>query len=128
MNKIANIIEKEIGRTGEMMVLEYLMNKGIENLKMFNEDDIKTVNGNALMTKEYCQSIVRCAVRIAEECESIDIFKYIRCKAWFSPAVNVIQLVKDAISDCDWEYLCEEMDMDPDETDYINLNFISEVE
>lgn len=47
----------------------YMLDKGIENLKSITEDDIKTVRGNGLMTEEFCQSIVRTAVRIANECD-----------------------------------------------------------
>lgn len=124
MNKIKEILINS--GSAEMMIIYYILDKGIENLKTITEDDIKTVNGNGLMTEEFCQSIVRTAVRIANECDTHEILKYIRCEAWFTPAVKEIELGKEAISDYSWEHLCDEMDVDPEETDYLNLKFIVE--
>ena len=46
------------------------------------------------MTEEFCQSIVRTAVRIANECDIHEILQYIRCEAWFTPAVKEIEIGK----------------------------------
>ena len=124
MNKIKEILINS--GSAEMMIIYYILDKGIENLKTITEDDIKTVNGNGLMTEEFCQSIVRTAVRIANECDTHEILKYIRCEAWFTPAVKEIELGKEAMSDYSWEYLCNEMNVDPEETDYMKLKFIVE--
>ena len=72
---------------------------GCDYLDMVPEDDIKTVRGNGLMTEEFCQSIVRTAVRIANECDTHEILQYIRCEAWFTPAVKEIEIGKAAMSD-----------------------------
>lgn len=124
MNKMKEILSRS--GSAEMMIIYYMLDKGIENLKSITEDDIKTVKGNGLMTEEFCQLIVRTAVRIANECDTHEILKYIRCEAWFTPAVKEIELGKEAISDYSWEHLCDEMDVDPEETDYLNLKFIVE--
>ena len=58
--------------------------------------------GNGLMTEEFCQSIVRTAVRIANECDTHEILQYIRCEAWFTPAVKEIEIGKAAMSDYSW--------------------------
>ena len=91
MNKMKEILSRS--GSAEMMIIYYMLDKGIENLKSITEDDIKTVRGNGLMTEEFCQSIVRTAVRM---------------------------------SDYSWKYLCDEMDVDPEETDYMKLKFIVE--
>lgn len=64
MNKMKEILSRS--GSAEMMIIYYMLDKGIENLKSITEDDIKTVRGNGLMTEEFCQSIVRTAVRIAK--------------------------------------------------------------
>ena len=124
MNKMKEILSRS--GSAEMMIIYYMLDKGIENLKSITEDDIKTVKGNGLMTEEFCQSIVRTAVRIANECDTHEILKYIRCEAWFTPAVKEIEIGKETMSDYSWECLCDEMDVDPEETDYMKLKFIVE--
>lgn len=120
---------KEIlSRSGsaEMMIIYYMLDKGIEKLLTITEDNIKTVHGNGIMTEEFCQSIVRTAVRIANECDTYEILQYIRCEAFFNPMVKEIEIGKEAMSDYSWEYLCNEMDVDSEETDYMKLKFIVE--
>lgn len=124
MNKMKEILSRS--GSAEMMIIYYMLDKGIENLRSISEDDIKTVKGNGLMTEEFCQSIVRTAVKIANECDTHEILKYIRCEAFFNPMVKEIEISKEAMSDYSWEYLCNEMDVDPEETDYLNLKFIVE--
>ena len=124
MNKMKEILSHS--GSAEMMIIYYMLDKGIENLKSITEDDIKTVKGNNLIPEELCQSVVRTAVRIANECDTREILKYIRCEAWFTPAVKEIEIGKAAMSDYSWEYLCDEMDVNPEKTDYLNLKFIVE--
>ena len=124
MNKMKEILSHS--GSAEMMIIYYMLDKGIENLKSITEDDIKTVRGNGLMTEEFCQSIVRTAVRIANEYDTHEILQYIRCEAWFTPAVKEIEICKAVRSNYSWEYLCNEMDVDPEETEYMKLKFIVE--
>ena len=53
MNKMKEILSHS--GSAEMMIIYYMLDKGIENLKSITEDDIKTVRGNGLMTEEFCQ-------------------------------------------------------------------------
>lgn len=126
MTKIEEIINKELSSASEITILYYLMEKGIENVKSITEEDIETIEGNPIATKEYLQAIVRAAVQIAKECSTNDIFKYIRCEACFAPRIKEIEVGKYGMSDYGWEYLCNEMDIDPEETDYIKLKYIAE--
>ena len=122
MNKMKKILSGS--GIAEMMIIYYILDKGIENLKSITEDDIKTVKGCGLMPEEFCQSIVRTAVQIANECDTHEILQYIRCEAWFNPMVKEIGIGKAAMSDYSWEYLCNEMNLDPDKADYINLRIL----
>lgn len=126
MSKIEEIINKEIGSTSELVVLHYLVEKGIENVKNITEEDIETVEGNPIATKEYLQAIVRAAVQIAKECSTDDIFKYIRCEAAFNPRVTGIELWKENMKGNSWEYLCDELDVDPNERECLYVKCIAE--
>ena len=124
MNKMKEILSRS--GSAEMQIIYYILDKGIEKLLTITEDDIKTIHGHGTMTEAFCQSIVRTAVKIANECETYEILEYIRCEAFFNPMVKEIEIGKEAMSDYSWEYLCDEMDVDPEETDYLNLKFIME--
>lgn len=124
MNKMKEILSRS--GSAEMQIIYYILDKGIEKLLTITEDDIKTIHGHGTMTEAFCQSIVRTAVQIANECETYEILEYIRCEAFFNPMVKEIKIGNAAMSDYSWEYLCNEMDVDPEETDYLNLKFIVE--
>lgn len=124
MNKMKEILSRS--GSAEMLTIYYILDNGIKKLLTITEDDIKTVHGNGIMTEEFCQSIVRTAVQIANECETYEILEYIRCEAFFNPMVKEIEIGKEAMSDYSWKYLCDEMDVDPEETDYMKLKFIVE--
>ena len=124
MNKMKEILSRS--GSAEMQIIYYILDKGIEKLLTITEDDIKTIHGHGTMTEAFCQSIVRTAVKIANECETYEILEYIRCEAFFNPMLKEIEIGKEAMSDYSWEYLCDEMDVDPEETDYLNLKFIME--
>lgn len=122
MNKMKEILSRS--GSAEMQIIYYILDKGIEKLLTITEDDIKTIHGHGTMTEAFCQSIVRTAVQIANECETYEILEYIRCEAFFNPMVKEIEIGKEAMSDYSWEYLCNEMDVDPEETDYMNLKIL----
>lgn len=124
MNKMKEILSRS--GSAEMLIIYYILDNGIKKLLTITEDDIKTVHGHGIMTEEFCQSIVKTAVQIANECETYEILEYIRCEAFFNPKVKEIEIGKEAMSDYSWEYLCNEMDVDSEETDYMKLKFIVE--
>lgn len=122
MNKMKEILSRS--GSAEMQIIYYILDKGIEKLLTITEDDIKTIHGHGTMTEAFCQSIVRTAVQIANECATYEILEYIRCEAFFNPMVKEIEIGKEAMSDYSWEYLCSEMKLDPDKADYINLRIL----
>lgn len=72
--KVRNIIRKEFDSRMEMAVVTYILDKGWENIKEITEEEILEVKGNAMMTDEFCQALIRTAVRICKECDMFDDF------------------------------------------------------
>ena len=64
--KVKRIIEKEFDSRVGMAVITYILDRGFERVKTLTEEDILQIQGNGFMTAEFCQAIVRCAVRICK--------------------------------------------------------------
>jgi len=78
-NKVKEIINAEFdGRLG-LAVISYLLGQvGMDNAKGITDKEIESVKGNAFMTDSFSQAMVRCARRIAQECNLIsDVIPYI---------------------------------------------------
>lgn len=76
--KVKQIINEEFDERMSMTVITYLMEKGTDNLREITEEEILKLKGNSLMTDEFVQALVRCAVRISNECNEIhDILPFI---------------------------------------------------
>lgn len=78
-NKVYKIINEEFDQRMGLAVIQYLCEQvGIDKAKEITDDEIEAIDGNALMTKSFCQAMVRCARRIAVECSFVnDIVPYI---------------------------------------------------
>lgn len=50
------------------VAVAYLLNKGFSTVQSITDEQIAGIEGNGIMTKEYCQSLVRLAKNIANEC------------------------------------------------------------
>lgn len=114
---VKRIIEKEFDSRVSMMVVSYIMDKGFENLKEITEEEILEVKGNALMTDRFVQSLVRTAVRIAKECNSIDEFLPYIVNHLYVPNAEMkeIEIYKEETDEDLWERLMEELDLDYEE-------------
>ena len=66
------IIKSNFDARCDAMVIAYLFDKGIEFCKSITDEDINSLEGNGLMTKEFVQSMVRTASIIAKECSMFD--------------------------------------------------------
>ena len=79
MNKVHQIISKDFDTRMGLAVCHYLCEQvGIDKAKEITDEQIEGLEGNALMTKAFCQSMVRCARRIARECSFVnDIVPYL---------------------------------------------------
>lgn len=114
---VKRIIEKEFDSRVSMMVVSYIMDKGFENLKEITEEEILEVKGNALMTDRFVQSLVRTAVRIAKECNSIDEFLPYIINHLYVPNAEMkeIEIYKEETDEDLWERLMEELGLDYEE-------------
>lgn len=126
--KVRNIIRKEFDSRMEMAVVTYILDKGWENLKEVTEEDILEVEGNGLMTKEFCQCLVRAAVRICKECDTFDDFlPFIVNYLYVDKAkIKEIELSKHGLQSYEWEELLDKFELydeeDVDDIDMIVLN------
>lgn len=78
-DKVKKIIREEFDERMNLMVLTYLLSQlGMDQAASITDDDIAKMEGNALMTEGFVQSLVRTARRIAKECSFVDdIIPYI---------------------------------------------------
>ena len=78
-DKVYDIINEEFDGRLDLTVLQYLCEQvGIDKAREITDEEIEAIEGNGFMTQEFCQSLVRCARRIARECDFIkDIVPYI---------------------------------------------------
>lgn len=124
--KVKRIIEEEFDNRVAMMVIQYVLYEGIDNLKELTEEDILKIKGNAMMTDRFVQSMVRAGVRIAKECDMYnDFLPYIINHLYVPAAVTKeIVLYKDDLYD--WEFFVDHFDIEyenkPSEVSMIVLN------
>lgn len=78
-NKVKQIINEEFDSRMGLAVIQYLCEQvGMDNAAKITDEEIAAIEGNAIMTQEFCQAIVRCARRIATECSFVgDIVPYL---------------------------------------------------
>lgn len=114
---VKRIIEKEFDSRVSMMVVSYIMDKGFENLKEVTEEEILEIKGNAMMTDRFIQSLVRAAVRIVKECNSIDEFLPYIVNHLYVPNAKMkeIEIYKEETDEDLWERLMEKLDLDWEE-------------
>ena len=79
MNKVKQIIDNEFDSRLGLAVLSYTLGQlGQDQAASLTDDDIEKAEGNALMTKDFVQSLMKCAKRVASECSfTNDIVPYI---------------------------------------------------
>ena len=123
--KVRDIIRKEFDSRMEMAVVTYILDNGWEDLKEFTEEDILKVEGNGLMTKEFCQALVRASVRICKECDTFDDFLPFIVNYLYVPNAKMkeIELSKYGLKDYEWEELLDKFDL-YDEEDVNDIDLI----
>ena len=107
-----------------MTVITYLMEKGTDNLREITEEEILKLKGNSIMTDEFVQSLVRCAVRISKECNEIhDILPFIVNELYVPDAgMKIIDLYKDEVDEEVWDSLKDTFGTDVEDVEMIVLN------
>ena len=113
--KIGRIIEEEFDSRVGNAVISYIMDKGIEFIKQITDKDIAGIKGNGLMTDDFLQSLVRCARRICNECEWIEMIEFIRLHLWCTPIVHDVYLYREDFTDESFAELLNSLDLDNDE-------------
>ena len=122
--KVREIIRKEFDSRMEMAVVTYILDNGWEDLKEITEEDILKVEGNGLMTKEFCQALVRASVRICKECDTFnDFLPFIVNYLYVEKAkMKEIEIYKDEVRRDEWENLIDKFDiMDEEDVDDIDM-------
>ena len=113
--KIGKIIEEEFIPVMGNAVISYIMDKGIENVKEITDEQIEKLKGSGLMTQDFVQSLVRCARRICNECEWIELIEFIRLHLWCTPIVHDMCLYKKDFTDESFAKLLNNLDLDENE-------------
>ena len=113
--KIGKIIEKEFDSRIGNAVISYIMDKGIENVKKITDEQISKLEGSGLMTQDSVQSLVRCARRICNECEWIELVEFIRLHLWCTPTVHDVYLYKEDFTSESFAELLDDLDLDESE-------------
>lgn len=124
--KIGRIIADEFDSRLELAVIMYLIQHGTDMLKDVSEDDILKVTGDAMMTAEFCQSLVRTAVRIAKECTETEVCEYIRKYICMEPQMKEVTFYKDNYSKANWEYICHSYAVNTDQDSITIVGFVEE--
>lgn len=77
--KVKQIIKEEFDSRLSLMVLAYTLGQlGLKQASEITDGDINSMQGNPVMTKEFCQSLARTARRIGKECDfASDIVPFI---------------------------------------------------
>lgn len=113
--KIGKIIEEEFDSRMGNAVISYIMDEGIENVKEITDDQIEELEGNGLMTQDFVQSLVRCARRICNECELIELIEFIRLHLWCTPTVHDVYLYREYLTDDSFAELLDNLELDESE-------------
>lgn len=96
-------------------VVSYIMDKGMSNVKEITDEQIEKLEGNGLMTAKFLQSLVRCARRICNECEWIELIEFIRLYLWCTPTVYDVYLYKEDFNDESFAELLDNLNLDESE-------------
>ena len=115
--KIGKIIEEEFDSRVGNMVFTYLMGKGIDNIKEITDEQIEKMEGNGLMTQRFVQSLVRCARRICNECEWIEIIEFIRLYLWCPPVVHDVYLYREDYTEETFAELLKSLELDDEDVE-----------
>ena len=78
MNKVKAIIKEECDERVALVVLAYTLGQlGMDNASEITDEEIEAMDGNPMMSKEFVQSLARCARRIGKCSFVNDVVPYI---------------------------------------------------
>ena len=113
--KIGKIIEEEFDSRMGNAVVSYIMDEGMSNVKEITDEQIEKLEGNELMTQDFVQSLVRCARRICNECEWIEIIEFIRLHLWCTPTVHDVYLYREDFTEETFAELLNSLDLEEED-------------
>ncbi len=111
-SKTYQIIKEETDTRLEFMVLSTIMDNGIKELKKVTDEDICNSHGNALISDDVWHSVLKAATRIAKECNTTEIFQYIRCFMTFNPQVNELELYREDMTSNAWMEITNDLSIE----------------
>lgn len=67
MLKAKSICNKIAFNVPYVMIISYILDKGESVIKEITDEDISKVEGNALMTEDFCRAMIRTAREVVRE-------------------------------------------------------------
>lgn len=61
-------------------VISYILDKGMENIVGITDEQINSLEGNGLMTANFCKTLVRTAREVCRNCDQSDIVRLIKAE------------------------------------------------
>lgn len=115
--EIGRIINKNFDGRMELAALTFIVNKGTDNLKDLSDEQINKmphVTGN-FISKEFCQALIKTAVKVCKECSALDIMEYIRCYLSFEPQTHELTLYKEDFSNGGWNEMIDALSLEKED-------------
>lgn len=111
---VGKIIHDNFDARVSGMAIYYILEKGMDNIKKISDETIAKIKGNAMMTDEFAQSIVKTAKKICLNCTENDILTYVRCYLPLEPQIQDIEIYKEDMPEYSWKETCNAFDLDDD--------------
>lgn len=80
MLKAREICDREARGIPYVMIISYIIDKGQNVIAEITDEDIDNIEGNAMMTADFCKGIVRAARAVVKECDQNDIVRLIKAE------------------------------------------------
>ena len=80
MLKAKQIIDANGRGIPYVMVISYILEKGQDVISAITDEQIEAINGNGLMTKDFCQTLIRTAREVVKNCDQNDIIRLIKAE------------------------------------------------
>lgn len=118
-DNVKEIINKDFDSRVAMMVVNYIIDNGWENVRQITEEEIEKIEGNSFMTAEFLQALVRTSARICKETNQIDDFLPFIVNYLYVPNASTrsLDFYKEESTDETWETIVDAFDIDEDEYD-----------
>lgn len=131
-DKVKQIINEEFDSRMSGAVVNYIISAGWENVKVLTEEDILEEKGNGFISDEFCQALVRTAVKITNECNLTEEFIPYIIMENFNRNVPVRETIFDTYdfdTKEDWMDFLEQFNIYDEKTSFVRLGaFVKETD